>query len=158
MGVYLGHLGFSYAAAAWMLSPPVRSMHWLREGEAKNFGIRYESLASIASSAPAPTPTPAPTPAAKPKPPPRGDNAPKPDPASVVEPDAASTYRLGQTCQVGWTQKQCTAYRVAAPRTEPDAPKPDPAGLSTGPSALKEADKPYLEPRAVVPQVKIPNE
>ena len=62
MGVYLGHLGFSYAAAAWMLSPPVRSIHWLREAEAKKFGIRYESLGSIASSAPAPTPTPAPTP------------------------------------------------------------------------------------------------
>jgi hypothetical protein len=62
MGVYLGHLGFSYAAAVWMLSPPVRSIHWLREAEAKKFGIRYESLASIASSAPAPTPTPAPTP------------------------------------------------------------------------------------------------
>jgi hypothetical protein len=64
MGVYLGHLGFSYAAAAWMLSPPVRSMHWLREAEAKKFGIRCESAASVASSAPAPTATPTPAPAA----------------------------------------------------------------------------------------------
>jgi hypothetical protein len=56
-----------------------------------------------------PSEPPPPPPAAKPEPPPE---TPKFDPASL-NPSAAAVYRSGQTCQVGWSPKQCTAYRVA---------------------------------------------
>jgi hypothetical protein len=56
----------------------------------------------------------APQPAAKepdpPTAPPKAD-PPKPDPASALPP---ITYRLGQACHVGWTQKQYTAYRLCS--------------------------------------------
>ena len=57
---------------------------------------------------------PPPPPAAKPEPPP--EPPPKPDPASLINPSAAAAtvYRSGQSCQVGWSQKQCTAYRLCS--------------------------------------------
>jgi hypothetical protein len=60
-----------------------------------------------------PPPLP-PPPAAKPEPPPKVEE-PKPDPASVTPSvrEVPINYRSGQTCQVGWSPKQCTAYRVA---------------------------------------------
>ena len=44
-----------------------------------------------------------PPPAAKPEP----DTAPKPDPAAL-------TYRMGQECETGWSQQQCTRWRLGA--------------------------------------------
>ena len=67
--------------------------------------LAQPNVRSVACRAPEPPPPP---PAAKPEP----DTAPKPDPASIKS-DAAGVYRSGQTCQVGWSQKQCSAYRVA---------------------------------------------
>ena len=46
---------------------------------------------------------PPPPPAAKPEP----DTAPKPDPAAL-------TYRMGQECETGWSQQQCTRSRLEA--------------------------------------------
>jgi hypothetical protein len=50
-----------------------------------------------------PSPPPPPPPAAKPEP----GTAPKPDPAAL-------TYRLGQECETGWSQQQCTRWRLEA--------------------------------------------
>jgi hypothetical protein len=50
IGVYLGHLGFSFAAAAWMISPPSYGMHWLHDKEAKEYGIVAERLPSTSPS------------------------------------------------------------------------------------------------------------
>ena len=49
-----------------------------------------------------------PPPAAKPEP----DTAPKPDPAAL-------TYRMGQECETGWSQQQCTRWRLEAATTQP---------------------------------------
>jgi hypothetical protein len=69
----------------------------------------------------------APQPAAKEPDPPTAP--PKADPTKAVEPPkpelpVSLTYRSGQTCKVGWSPEQCTAYRVAD--LPPDPPKPPP--------------------------------
>jgi hypothetical protein len=56
------------------------------------------SVACRAADPPLPPP-----PAVKPQP----DPAPKPDPAAL-------TYRLGQECETGWSQQQCSSWRLEA--------------------------------------------
>ena len=51
---------------------------------------------------------------APPPPPP----AAKPDPDTKLDP-AALRYRLGQECETGWSQQQCTRWRLEAATTQP---------------------------------------
>lgn len=41
---YLGYLGFSYEAVAWMLTPPPMAMYMLTGETAKQYGVPFETL------------------------------------------------------------------------------------------------------------------
>lgn len=90
-----------------------------------------------------PAPTPPPPPAAPP-PPPAANDAPKPHPASL-----RLTYRSGQDCRVGWSPKQCTAYRLEAIQLAGGHYEPGFRWVSDDSIKVKDADKPYLESTVV---------
>ena len=102
--------------------------------------LPHPELCPVSCRVPEPAPPP---PAAKPEP----DI--KPDPAAL-------TYRTGQECETGWSQQQCTRWRLeAGPAIATTQPAIQLAGghYEAGfhwvedEHSIKVADKPFLEPR-----------